>query len=1510
MSFEIELDPYIYLVDPYNVSPNNGIPIPIILSGGGIPTIDSLSLSFGSGINVTNIQVYRDGILLGQNTSEYGDEVRCNIIVSETAESGFRTIILTNTKTGKTSTLSNVFEIVNAGQTSIDWGVLLNKSLPVNVQSNSNLLQEVDVLVSNGLTGKTTFDLQLPYPSLLASLRIDAKKSGYVSKNYFVLKLETRHKTNNDIVNPPIDGLEYEQPNGIQTEDIAFLLSVSSYDVNTNVSISENVYYNPDNAVINFLLEKNEIYELNLSSTSTTFTGDGGSREFSTNASNQNITWEVTSNQLWLLASVKPITTDGGGSSGGGGGGGGGGEGGGTGGTGGSGGGIVPIEGSVEDFGNQSTETSFSGNREIVVSAASYTNSTNVNRTGIITVTPIGDYFNIPNLQSRKYTVIQSPNVPEVNTITISKTDHLFQNNGGETTFDIITSNPNITWEVFIDGSPSYHYVTYDTSFGSGNKTVKIKADTNTTQTQRVNNIVVRPTGQFSNLETLVLEVIQLEAPPLVTFVLDRYEDGFFVAGGTTKFKVISSNETVTWGLSEVPQQTFPSTNAFTSQKILGGGVGVGSKEVEITVFPHTQTNAPNNPKVTRIRVTPTGQWATLLQPLVFTISQNIDSLPEQPELVGVSFLNEPQPFITSRNVEVYDIDSKIRANQNINSISIEAVKTKVEDPNFRVNLSFTPVTQLAYGDPANLKPDHFTITKILYSPNGVSGNTASIFNISYPLGIRAIPFEYTGNPGIYDYLKNTVTAEIYIHYRNGDKPHENQILTYTLNPIALGEYTIKVDPLIQTIYAYENGEISTTQIAPYKITGLDRNGNPMPYVNSSNELGINKFFIEPTSIKFFAPSGDQINIDYYLDKISDKVGGIYINEDVIPIPVPTTIKAQANVIYTQETGNTNGDTTGKLVNFELNVLKKTDEPITTTTVTPEVFDLTLSKYSETIDYPETSVFFDVIASNQDITWELVSDSGWAFASPNNPIKKGNNTIKVSVGKNTGEDRVALITVTPTGQYNSIGSRTYRLTQIGLVIDPPDPDPDPPIITSTFSLTPIEIPITVLEENSRIISPTSIPVITTTGKQSIKDSETGAITIKNYTYNGNQVSPLLNNQFRIVNVLDVPVDNTKPLSNIFQPLLGTTLPAPLTGTVLIEFVDDNGKFGTTNLNFFIKRIISPKSLIQSVITPITQNVTVNIGNELITPLTDYKLYVEEVHEFGKNKLTYSNSTGNSTYYITSVEIFDSSTNSTTSGLVGIPTTNEEIILFGNLVPNALNVRVNIDFVDRYGNTGNRIIPAYITRDVLPPQLTLVEWPEYINGADYKGFDQEFFVRFISENAFNVKIYVSNVAENRFYNQYSPNDVATFNVQDLVNDFSLPTADGDTFSFDLVLVPIRDTVVGKSETITVTYDASDLQIPRPIILHNFERVIETTFDFDIYKDEVAKYLTHFINFDDREPILISNWERDEITFSEFVEDELGNQIMVKENPTLILKLYEPLPENIQSNTSIWITKQRS
>ena len=71
------------------------------------------------------------------------------------------------------------------------------------------------------------------------------------------------------------------------------------------------------------------------------------------------------------------------------------------------------------------------------------------------------------------------------------------------------------------------------------------------------------------------------------------------------------------------------------------------------------------------------------------------------------------------------------------------------------------------------------------------------------------------------------------------------------------------------------------------------------------------------------------------------------------------------------------------------------------------------------------------------------------------------------------------------------------------------------------------------------------------------------------------------------------------------------------------------------------------------------------------------------------------------------------------------------------------------------------------------------------------------------------------------------------------------------------------------------------------------------------------LNHIVEVGDDTQILIANWDVDPTKFTNFKIDELGNTIPDGDiNNTIVLRLYEPLPGNIEVHTPVWVSKLMS
>jgi hypothetical protein len=483
-------------------------------------------------------------------------------------------------------------------------------------------------------------------------------------------------------------------------------------------------------------------------------------------------------------------------------------------------------------------------------------------------------------------------------------------------------------------------------------------------------------------------------------------------------------------------------------------------------------------------------------------------------------------------------------------------------------------------------------------------------------------------------------------------------------------------------------------------------------------------------------------------------------------------------------------------------------------------------------------------------------------------------------------------------------------------------------------INPTSITLDTNDKTNDVIAPFDIPTLNVSLHERLNQS----LPPQDLRYN--PVLPLGNGEWRITNITGpdtFEVDTRTPSTPTFKPRV-FKLPQQGTGTVFTEYVDSNGKPGTGTISFPIFRNAIPND-----VAPVrfptnldylpnqTQVVLVSDTFEILDAdppgiydeLKDLIITGEELLKNTTNyrSLNYSDTlSGTSVWKVRSIRISNAVNNQFVNYIgyeLETMSKSVKIKFLSNEIRSKLKVEVFIDYIDTYMNDGTRTITHYIEPKVDYPIITKIEFPERINAADYIGFDVNFTVLYESKYATQIAIYILEEGTFNLYNnrRYGPNDTVQFNMKKLVEKYPIPTEDNDVYTFDMILVPERretngTITVGQKETITIVFNKSNVQIDRRFIIQNLYDVIQPKFNFDVYRDETRKYLTHYLHMDNKEPVVIANWEKDTVTFSEYEEDDLGNQILIRENPTLVLKMYEPLPEDIQPNTSVWITKARS
>lgn len=233
------------------------------------------------------------------------------------------------------------------------------------------------------------------------------------------------------------------------------------------------------------------------------------------------------------------------------------------------------------------------------------------------------------------------------------------------------------------------------------------------------------------------------------------------------------------------------------------------------------------------------------------------------------------------------------------------------------------------------------------------------------------------------------------------------------------------------------------------------------------------------------------------------------------------------------------------------------------------------------------------------------------------------------------------------------------------------------------------------------------------------------------------------------------------------------------------------------------------------------------------------------------------------------------------------------------------VNVNINVVNQF------YIPG--------PDIRVINYPEIIKGRDFAGFNVDFNISWQSINTNYIDIYVSKVDTNFGLGRFSPNGNLSLNVAEVLKKANTNYSENnDLVQFALYLIPYNtegDSVAsGPVEEIKILFDKGDLKLNRGTVVSDLRESFARNFNTDIFRDEISNLLTHYIHFGNGDNKLISTWGIDTDTFAEYQSgfDEDGNSFNKKINDpkSLVLKLYEPLPTNIQENQIVWISKIQS
>ena len=139
-----------------------------------------------------------------------------------------------------------------------------------------------------------------------------------------------------------------------------------------------------------------------------------------------------------------------------------------------------------------------------------------------------------------------------------------------------------------------------------------------------------------------------------------------------------------------------------------------------------------------------------------------------------------------------------------------------------------------------------------------------------------------------------------------------------------------------------------------------------------------------------------------------------------------------------------------------------------------------------------------------------------------------------------------------------------------------------------------------------------------------------------------------------------------------------------------------------------------------------------------------------------------------------------------------------------------------------GEAAKFIINVVNEVEVKTPDIVNINYPEILKGADFKGYDVD-FTAYQSVNTNFVKIYVGD--KSKPYGQFSPTQSVDFNVQRIIKLLGTKIKEDDTeLKFNILLQPHNTStskeVVGKLESIQITFVKSDIDLPREDVVDHF------------------------------------------------------------------------------------------
>jgi hypothetical protein len=265
----------------------------------------------------------------------------------------------------------------------------------------------------------------------------------------------------------------------------------------------------------------------------------------------------------------------------------------------------------------------------------------------------------------------------------------------------------------------------------------------------------------------------------------------------------------------------------------------------------------------------------------------------------------------------------------------------------------------------------------------------------------------------------------------------------------------------------------------------------------------------------------------------------------------------------------------------------------------------------------------------------------------------------------------------------------------------------------------------------------------------------------------------------------------------------------------------------------------------------------------------------------------------------------------------IPASDKEVTIFFQKDFNEVYGSKKIFFVPRskiFG-TGTRI-EAIVTFTAINdfPSITEVIYAESIDIPSFSDYNIEYDVSYSSFAASSVDVWLRQKDGSTIglLSNQPPNSSIKINLKKLRENYSNWVGSNNV---TLILKPYNrsgaEELIGNDYEVLTKLSIPSISLNEDIISNALFNAFSEKLKIDEPEKE-SKYLTHLANFGNDEQIIISSWESDDFTLSKKSTDNLGNTFVAPNDVvnSIILKLYSPLPANIQNNSTFWITKLMS